>query len=54
MIYLASYALSVLFAHFAAKTKRRANFIVFSIISIAITVALAGYMWKKVGATRGE
>lgn len=49
MIYLASYALSVLFAHFAARTKRRSNFIVFSIISIAITVALAGLRDYSIG-----
>lgn len=42
MIYLVCFALSVFFAYLAKKAQNRINFIVFSILSIAVTTLLAG------------
>lgn len=49
MMYLVCFALSVLFAYLAHRTKSRRNFYLFSIISIALPVLLAGLRHYEVG-----
>lgn len=49
MIYPACFVLSALFAHLANKSKKRSLFILFSIISIALPVMLAGFRDFSIG-----
>lgn len=49
MIYLACFALSAFFAYLAKKSKKRTLFILFSIISIALPVLLAGFRDFSIG-----
>lgn len=49
MIYLLSFAASVLFAYFANKTENRKNFYIFSICSILVMVLLAGLRDYSIG-----
>lgn len=49
MIYLISFLLSILFAYFAKRSKNRTAFVFFSILSIAVTVLLAGLRHVSIG-----
>ena len=49
MIYLVCFALSVLFAYLAQRTKSRRNFYLLSVVSIALPVLLAGFRHYGVG-----
>lgn len=49
MIYLVCFAASTLFAHLANKTDKKNKFIIFSFVSIAVTVLLAGLRDYSIG-----
>ena len=49
MIYLVCFGISTLFAFFANRTKSRAAFLFLSVLSISVTVALAGLRDYSIG-----